>query len=140
MLFHAGSQIIDAHSVDVRHAFVVLHSRQRLVQVLALDCHRWPGDRRVFTTGFRRANFSLQRAQGFTLCSGARVQLDLILLRHGSCVIAALLGLFHFGPSAVRQIPSPPRKAIQLQRDSAELYLCLPRRSRRDKPGDFITR
>jgi hypothetical protein len=46
----------------------------------------------VFKTGLRRAGFGLSNggALGFTLRSGARVQLDLILLPRGSREIDTL--------------------------------------------------
>src|SRR5215831_9931576 len=95
VLLQVGRQGIDAHSVDSRRALVALHLRQRFPQVLTLDnCfHRRSGDRRAFKTGFRRACFGLLGGdvRGFTLRSGAQVQLDLILLPHGSREIAALL-------------------------------------------------
>jgi hypothetical protein len=62
--------------------------RQRLLQILTLDyCfHRWSYDRRAFEAGLRRACFGRLGgdARGFTLRSGAQVQLDLIVLPHGS--------------------------------------------------------
>jgi hypothetical protein len=101
VLLQVGRQIADGHSVDARRTFVALHLRQCLLQVLTLD-HYLPRrfrDRRAFETGFRRARFGLSGgdASGFTLCPGAQVQLDLILLPHGSHEIAALLA-----PSTVR--------------------------------------
>ena len=81
MLFQVGRQIIDAHAVDAGRTLVALHSRQRLLQVLTLDdCfHRRSRDRRAFETGSRRVRFGLLGggARGFTLRSGAQVQLDL---------------------------------------------------------------
>jgi len=69
--------------------------RQRCLQILTLDhvFHRRSRDRRAFETGFRRACFGLSggSTSGFTLRSGSQVQLDLILLPHGSHEIAALL-------------------------------------------------
>nr|BCE78736.1 hypothetical protein XF9B_01570 [Bradyrhizobium diazoefficiens]BCE96137.1 hypothetical protein XF11B_01580 [Bradyrhizobium diazoefficiens]BCF04786.1 hypothetical protein XF12B_01590 [Bradyrhizobium diazoefficiens]BCF57209.1 hypothetical protein XF18B_01570 [Bradyrhizobium diazoefficiens] len=69
--------------------------RQRCLQILTLDnvFHRRSCDRRAFETDFRRTRFRLSGAgaSGFTLRSGAQVQLDLILLPHGSHEIAALL-------------------------------------------------
>ena len=95
MLLQVGRQGIDTHAVDTRRTFVALHSSQRRLQVLTLDhCfHRRFRDRRAFETGFRRARFDLSggSASGFTLRPGAQVQLDLILLPHGSHEIAALL-------------------------------------------------
>src|SRR5262249_12012522 len=71
------------------------HLRQSALQVLTLDhCfHRRSRDRRAFETGLRRTRFGLLGggARGFTPRSGAQVQLDLILLPHDSCEIAALL-------------------------------------------------
>src|SRR5262249_51769568 len=65
------------------------------LQVLTFDhCfHRRPCGRRAFETGFRRARFGRLDggARGFTLRSGAQVQLQLIFLPHGSREIAALL-------------------------------------------------
>ena len=59
-------------------------------------------DRPAFDIGSRRARFGLLGggAQGFTLRPGAQVQLDLILLPHGSREIAVLLAIPPFGPSA----------------------------------------
>src|SRR6266567_404315 len=95
MLLHVGRQGIDTHAVDTRRTFVALHLRQCFLQVLTLDhyFHRRFRDRRAFETGFRRARFGLSGggASGFTLRAGAQVQLDLILLPHGSHEIAALL-------------------------------------------------
>src|SRR6266567_8942560 len=95
MLLQVGRQGIDTHAVDTRRTFVALHLRQRFLQVLTLDnCfHRRSRDRRAIETGSRRARFGLSGggASGFTLRSGAQVQLDLILLPHGSHEITALL-------------------------------------------------
>src|SRR5262245_61811877 len=95
MLLQVGRQIVDTHAVDACRALVALHLRQRFLQVPTLDhCfHRRPCDRRAFETGFRRAGFGRLGggARGFTLRSGAQVQLPLILLPHGSREIAALL-------------------------------------------------
>src|SRR6266478_250803 len=95
MLLQVGRQGIDTHAVDTRRTFVALHLRQRFLQVLTLDnCfHRRSRDHRAFETGSRRARFGLSGggASGFTLRSGAQVQLDLILLPHGSHEITALL-------------------------------------------------
>src|SRR5262249_33319155 len=74
---------------------VALHLRQRLLEVLTLDnsFHRRSCDRRAFETGFRRTRFdrSGNDARGFTPRFAAQVQLQLILLPHGSREIAALL-------------------------------------------------
>src|ERR1700736_284618 len=95
MLLQVGRQVIDTHAVDPCRTFVALHLRQRCLQILTFDnvFHRRSRDRRAFETGFRRACFGLSGggASGFTLRSGAQVQLDLILLPHGSHEIAALL-------------------------------------------------
>jgi hypothetical protein len=95
VLLQVGRQVIDTHAVDPCRTFVALHLRQRCLQILALDnvFHRRSRDRRAFETGFRRACFGLSGggASGFTLRSGAQVQLDLILLPHGLHEIAALL-------------------------------------------------
>src|SRR5713226_5783249 len=95
MLLQVGRQGIDTHAVDTRRTFVALHLRQRFLQVLTLDnCfHRRSRDHRAFETGSRRARFGLSGGgvSGFTLRSGAQVQLDLILLPHGSHEITALL-------------------------------------------------
>ena len=79
--------------------------RQRLLQIVSLDnrFHRRPNqDRPAFDIGSRRARFGLLDggACGFTACPGAQVQLDLILLPHGSRESAALLAIPPFGPSA----------------------------------------
>jgi len=99
MLLQVGRQIIDAHAVDASRALVALHLRQCLLQVLTPDyCfHRRSRDRRAFETGFRRARFGLSGggACGFTACPGAQVQLDLILLPHGSRENSRSTGLFH---------------------------------------------
>jgi len=99
VLLQVGRQIIDAHPVDPRRALVALHSRQRCPQILTLDScfHRRPRDRRAFETGSHRACFGLSDsgAQGFTLRSGAQVQVDLILLPHGSPEKSRSTGLFH---------------------------------------------
>src|SRR5262249_24083446 len=95
VLLQVGRQIVDAQAVDACRTFVALHLRQRLLQVLTLDnCfHRRPCDRRAFETSFRRARFGRLGggARGFTLRSGAQVQLLLIFLPHGSREITALL-------------------------------------------------
>src|SRR5213080_105565 len=95
MLLQVGRQGIDTHAVDTRRTFVALHLRQRFLQVLPFDhCfHRRSCDRRAFEIGSRRARFGLSGggASGFTLRPGAQVQLDLILLPHGSHEITALL-------------------------------------------------
>jgi hypothetical protein len=95
VLLQVGRQFTDAHSVDTRRTLVALHLRQRLLQIVTFDhCfHRRSRDRRAFETGFRRANFALSGggAWGFTLRSGARVQLALIFLPHGSREITVLL-------------------------------------------------
>src|ERR1700736_2183844 len=95
MLLQVGRQVIDTHAVDPCRTFVALHLRQRCLQILTFDnvFHRRSRDRRAFETGFRRARFGLSAggAWGFTLRAGAQVQLDLILLPHGSREIAALL-------------------------------------------------
>src|SRR5262249_37588742 len=129
VLLQVGRQGIDAHSVDSRRALVALHLRQRFPQVLTLDnCfHRRSGDRRAFKTGFRRACFGLLGGdvRGFTLRSGAQVQLDLILLPHGSREIAALLAtstVRAFGGAPPPTMPSadfcaavrPPYGALSL--------------------------
>jgi hypothetical protein len=80
-------------------------SRQCLPQVLTLDnrFHRRPNqDRPAFDVGSRRARFGLLDGGpwGFTPPPGVQVQLDLILLPHGSRKIAALLAIPPFGPSA----------------------------------------
>jgi hypothetical protein len=93
VLLQVGRQDVDALAVDTRRTFVALHSRQRCPQILTFDhCfHRRSCDRRAFETGFRRARFGLSGggASGFTL--SPQVQLDLILLPHGSHEIAALI-------------------------------------------------
>ena len=95
VLLQVGRQIIDAHAVDTRSALVALHLRQRLLQILTLDyrLHRRPTGRRAFEAGFRRMGFGLLGSgiPGFTRRPGALVQLDLILLPHDPCEIAALL-------------------------------------------------
>ena len=113
VLLQVGRQVIDGHAVDACRTFVALHLRQRLLQILTLDnrFHRRSRDRRAFETGFRRARFGLSGggASGFTLRSGAQVQLDLILLPHGSHEIAALLAtstVRAFGGSLPPTMPS----------------------------------
>jgi hypothetical protein len=95
VLLQAGRQVIDAHAVDPCRTFAALHLRQRFLQILTFDnlFHRRSRDRRAFETCFRRACFGLSGggASGFTLRSGAQVQLDLILLPHGLHGVAALL-------------------------------------------------
>ena len=95
MLLQVGRQFFDGHPVDARRALVARHLRQRFLQVLTLDnsFHRRPCDRRAFETGLRRACFGLSGggAWGFTLRSGARVQLALIFLPHGSREMTVLL-------------------------------------------------
>src|SRR5262249_15791369 len=99
VLLQVGRQVIDAHAVDSPCPLVALPSRQRFPQILTLDnCfHRRSGDRRAFETGSRRARFGLLSggARGFTLRSGAQVQLDLILLPHGSRERGRSTGHFH---------------------------------------------
>jgi len=98
-------QVIDTHAVNARCTLVAPYSRQCLPQILTLDnrFHRRSNhDRPAFDIGSRRARFGLLGggAQGFTLRPGAQVQLDLILLPHGSREIAVLLAIPPFGPSA----------------------------------------
>src|SRR5262249_54564654 len=94
-LLQVGRQLIDGHAVNARRTLVALHLRQRFLQVLTFDnCfHRRSCDRWAFKAGFRRARFGLLGGglQGFTLRSGAQVQLPLIFLPHDSREIAALL-------------------------------------------------
>src|SRR6516164_9509868 len=91
----AGTAIIAAHAIDACRTLVALHLRQRLLEVLTLDdsFHRRSCDRRAFETGFRRTRFdrSGNDARGFTPRFAAQVQLQLILLPHGSREITALL-------------------------------------------------
>ncbi|MGF6433309.1 hypothetical protein ABIE91_008529 [Bradyrhizobium elkanii] len=99
VLFQVGRQFVDGHPIDACRALVALHLRQRFLQILTLDhCfHRQPCDRRAFKTGRRRACFGLSDggALGFTLRSGVRVQLNLILLPHGSREIDRSTNHFH---------------------------------------------
>ncbi len=113
MLLQVGRQLTDGHPVDACRTLVALHLRQRLLQVLTLDnCfHRRLCDRRAFETGFRRARFGLLGGGvwGFTLRSGAQVQLVLIFLPHGSREIVALLATFTvraFGGAPPPTMPS----------------------------------
>ena len=95
VLFQVGRQFANGHPVDACRTFVTRHLRQRFLQILTLEnCfHRRSCGRRAFETGFRRARFGLLGGgiQGFTLCSGAQVQLDLSFLPHGSHETAVLL-------------------------------------------------
>ena len=95
MLLQVGTQVLDGHPIDPGSSLVALHLRQRFLQILTLGyCfHRRFCDRRAFETDFRRARFGLLGggARGFTLCSGAQVQLDLIVLPHDAREITALL-------------------------------------------------
>ena len=105
VLLQVARQVVDTRAVDARRTLVALHSRQCLLQVRTLDnrFHRRPNQGcPAFDLGSRRARFGLSGggAQGFTLRPGAQVQLDLILLPHGSREIAALLAVPPFGPSA----------------------------------------
>jgi hypothetical protein len=69
---------------------------EEYVSIRALFDHL-VGARRAFETGLRRACFDLSDggALGLTLRSGARVQLDLILLPHDSREIDRSTNRFH---------------------------------------------
>ncbi|MGA8705717.1 MAG: hypothetical protein WB646_01885 [Steroidobacteraceae bacterium] len=100
-----GRQVTDPHAVDARRPLVPLDLRQCLLQVRTLDnrFHRRSNQGRpAFDIGSRRARFGPLGggAQGFTLRPDAQVQLDLILLPHGSREIAVLPAIPPFRPSA----------------------------------------
>src|SRR5262249_49317773 len=95
VLLQVGRQFIDAHAIDACRTLVALHLRQRLLEVLTLDnsFHRRSCDRRAFETGFRRTRFdrSGNDPRGFTPRVAPPLQLQVILLRHGSAALAAPL-------------------------------------------------
>jgi hypothetical protein len=95
VLFQIGRQVLKAHRIDASSALVGLYSCQCTSQVITLHnrFHGRPLGRPAFELGFRRAGFGLlgSGAQGFTRCSGAQVQLDLIILPHDPFEIAVLL-------------------------------------------------
>jgi hypothetical protein len=85
------------------------------------------GARRTFETGLRRACFDLSDggALGFTLRSGARIQLDLILLPHDSREMNRSTNRFHrsgcrfiLGRAATPRVGGAVRRATGLGGDN----------------------
>ena len=148
MLLQVGTQGLDGHPIDPRGSLVALHLRQRFLQILTLDhCfHRRSCDRRAFETGFRRARFGLLGggARGFTLCSGAQVQLDLIVLPHGAREITALLAtstVRAFGGALPPTMPSADFcAAVRSPCDDLSLVAETQRRSPEVRPTAFAAR
>ena len=102
--------------------------------------------RRAFKTGFRRARFGFLGggARGFTLCSGAQVQLNLIVLPHGAREITALLAtstVRAFGGALPPTMPSADFcAAVRSPCGSLSLVAETQRRSPEVRPTAFAAR